>query len=147
MRCPASVFLLFINLFCTRCRRKLARRCLIMHFYPYPRHNLSQYRLRDISRYNMRYYAVLRDIWRFCPILRASAPFATPHKFIVRAQNCARASQDSSDMSRSRSRSHSLRAAVFVGGVNKRTFARHVALGWRVRGIVRYCAILCDIMR
>ena len=61
--------------------------------------------------------------------------------------NAPNASQDSSDMSRSRSRSHSLRAAVFVGGVNKRTFARHVALGWRVRGIVRYCAILCDIMR
>ena len=26
----------------------------------------------------MRYYAISGDIWRFCPILRASAPFATP---------------------------------------------------------------------
>ena len=49
-------------------------------------------------------------------------------------------------MSRSRSRSHSLRAAVFVGGVDQRTLGRHVALG-PGPGLAgaRYFAILCDI--
>ena len=47
--------------------------------YPYPRHNLSENIVSAIFLDNrMRYYAISGDIWRFCPILRASAPFATP---------------------------------------------------------------------
>ena len=110
-------------------------------------HNIVSAIFRD----NMRYYAISGDIWRYLAIFArfyARLPLNCHPTQIHRARPKLRARVAGFQRyeSRSRSRSHSLRAAVFVGGVNERTFARHVALGWRVRGIVRYCAMLCDIM-